>query len=274
MTCDSNACLNPIRPEDSIGQAKPVLEGLGGNATEEHLGKEEKPQTSDDGEERSREEEVRKPKPAARPYTPTKEEIREHEVTHLPFRPWCRHCVFGKGVRSPHLKSDDKEKIGTTISMDYCFMADDEEEGDLPGVLVIWDDNHECLWALPVDKKGPVDWVVKWIVNKLDSVGYKGSPLTLKSDQEPAITALKMAIAATRVGHSTPIESPVRESASNGAAERAIRSWQGQMRTMKSQFEANIGMKLPIGHPLIGWLVLWSGEVMLKYVVSVGPNRI
>ena len=35
------------------------------------------------------EEEVRIPKPAARPYTPTRAEINEHEVTHLPYRSWC-----------------------------------------------------------------------------------------------------------------------------------------------------------------------------------------
>ena len=43
-------------------------------------------------------EEVRKPKPAARPYTPTRAEIYEHKVTHLPYMSWCRHCVHGRGV--------------------------------------------------------------------------------------------------------------------------------------------------------------------------------
>ena len=82
-------------------------------------------------------------------------------VTDLPFRNWCRHCVFGKGVSSPHQKLDKKEKIGITISMDYCFMNDDEKEEDTSGPLVIWDDSYECLWALPVDHKGPVVCVVK-----------------------------------------------------------------------------------------------------------------
>ena len=40
--------------------------------------------------------EVRKPNPAARPYTPTKAEVYEHEVTHLPYRTWCKHCVKGR----------------------------------------------------------------------------------------------------------------------------------------------------------------------------------
>ena len=33
-------------------------------------------------------EDVRRPKPAARPHTPTRAEIYEHEVTHLPYRSW------------------------------------------------------------------------------------------------------------------------------------------------------------------------------------------
>ena len=41
-------------------------------------------------------EEVGKPKPAARPYTPTRAEVYEHEVTHLLYRSWCKHCVFGR----------------------------------------------------------------------------------------------------------------------------------------------------------------------------------
>ena len=91
--------------------------------------------------------------------------------------------------------------------------------------------------------------------------------MTLKRYQEPAIKALKAAVAARRVAQTTLVESPVRESQSNGAVERAIRSWQGQLRTMKSHFEEDTGKKLSVNHPLMGWLVLWSGEVLMKCVV-------
>lgn len=224
-----NACLNPIRPslekqvDDDAQVAKAGKEELKDIDHDELICGGCNEDVGDD---------VRRPKPASRPYTPTKKEVYEHEVTHLPFRSWCRHCVFGKGVSSPHQKPDKEEKIGVTVSMDYCFMNSEEKDEDTPGVLVIWDDNYECLWALPVDHKGPVDWVVKWIVDKLDAIGYRGSPLTLKSDQEPAITALKTAVAAKRVGVTTPIESPVRESQANRAAERAVRTirWRSAIR--------------------------------------------
>ena len=70
-----------------------------------------------------------------RPYTPTSEEAYEHEVTYLPYRSWCKHCVFGKGVSSPHVKPDNKENIGIAISFDYCFVVDEENEEDTPAVL-------------------------------------------------------------------------------------------------------------------------------------------
>ena len=57
----------------------------------------------------------------------------------------------------------------------------------------MWDDNHECLWALPVENKGTIDWVVKYVVDKLDDIGYRGVAISIKSDQEPAIVALKTA---------------------------------------------------------------------------------
>ena len=31
------------------------------------------------------------------PKEPTSEERKVHELTHLPFRSWCRHCIRGRG---------------------------------------------------------------------------------------------------------------------------------------------------------------------------------
>ena len=81
------------------------------------------------------------------------------------------------------------------------------------------------MWAFPVDRKGPVPYVVSWIVDKLESAGYTGMKLTMKSDQEPSVEALKRAVALRRQAVTTLIESPVWESQSNGANERAIRTW-------------------------------------------------
>ena len=58
-----------------------------------------------------------------RPYTPTQKEIDEHTPLHIPYRSWCPHCVAGKGGSGHHRTDSAKEKLGTTISLDYCFMT-------------------------------------------------------------------------------------------------------------------------------------------------------
>ena len=65
----------------------------------------------------------------------------------------------------------------------------------------------------------------------------------------------------------TGADKPVIESQCNGAVEHAVRIWQGQLRTIKGNYGENMGAKLPVAHPLMGWLVLWAGEIHFKYKV-------
>ena len=111
--------------------------------------------------------ELRKPKRTARPNTPTKSELYEHEVTRLTYRSWCWQYVFGRVVSTPHPKPDGKEKPGVATSLDYWFMSGEEaEDPDLTGLLIVLDDS---LGAIPVGKKGPVAWMVRWMVEKIDN---------------------------------------------------------------------------------------------------------
>ena len=94
-----NDTLDPIRPDDgTVGDNMPSVDVEVVQAQEEIIGNDGIEDAEKDAE---AEEEMRRPKPAARPYTPTRAEVYEHEVTHLPFRSWCKHCVHGRGVSSP-----------------------------------------------------------------------------------------------------------------------------------------------------------------------------
>ena len=39
------------------------------------------------------------------PVLPSEAEVEQHELTHVPFRSWCRHCVRAKGKECPHHES-------------------------------------------------------------------------------------------------------------------------------------------------------------------------
>ena len=78
--------------------------------------------------------EAARPKALPDPRKPTPAEVREHELTHLPYRSWCRHCVRGKGKNAPHreLQAEQEHEI-PHVSADYCFFGQNEETS-LPAV--------------------------------------------------------------------------------------------------------------------------------------------
>ena len=67
-------------------------------------------------------EETRRPKYRALPANVSKEEFDAHQLTHLPFRSWCDHCVRGKAVDDAHRPRIDPHRGEAKMGMDY-FLA-------------------------------------------------------------------------------------------------------------------------------------------------------
>ena len=234
-----------------------------------------------EGEERIEqvEEESRDYKRARRPYTPTKAELAEHLPLHLQYREWCEECVRAKGLSRPHRSTGEDALPGVTWNMDYCFLGgradedifdDDSEEkrrGKLP-ILVVYDSCKRAFWTVAVPQKGPVESIVKWCIDRLEDSGYIGEEITIKSDQEESIIALRKAISAARTGITTPVNSPVRCSKSNGQMERAVRGFQGQLRVLKFHFEKGMRKQLPYNSAMFTWLVVWTSNVLNKFKVQ------
>ena len=62
-------------------------------------------------------------RPGNVPVLPSEAEVEQHELTHLPFRHWCRHCVRAKGKESPHHESS----LGgvSKFATDFLFLGED-----------------------------------------------------------------------------------------------------------------------------------------------------
>ena len=56
------------------------------------------------------------------PLLPSEEEVMRHELTHLPYRSWCSHCVREKGRAIDHRKQNRDPKI-PELHVDYCFLG-------------------------------------------------------------------------------------------------------------------------------------------------------
>ena len=79
------------------------------------------------------EQEAEVQRPFRDPGMPSRNEILEHNLTHIPPRPWCPHCVRGKGKDSPSLRLTGQyaESLVPRIRLDYCFLTESAEgDGD------------------------------------------------------------------------------------------------------------------------------------------------
>ena len=130
------------------------------------------------------------------PKMPTKAEREAHQVGHATFQPWCKECVQGRGIATPHAARDKLRRVHEVpiIGMDYGFPEGnprDKAQGD-PGeksgltILVLKDDRSGSVLCTAVPKKGTTfSGVVKKIAEWIDELGYP--KVILKCDQEPSI---------------------------------------------------------------------------------------
>ena len=151
------------------------------------------------------------------PRPPSAEEVRQHSVTHLPFRNWCPHCVAARGRNFPHSRIREESQCEyPVVHFDYCFPRN-EVGGETVPVLVGRVSDSKALLGHVVPAKGAgVEWTVKQIIKDLQKMGLHGT-VVLKSDQEPAIVDLMKSVAKERGEARTLIEhSPVADSQGNG----------------------------------------------------------
>ena len=117
----------------------------------------------------------------ATPRTPTKAERQEHDVSHVPYRTWCRFCVMGRGLERRHLtQSGDRDSDRPRVFADHGYLS-----GDSTPLLVAKDRRTGMTFAAAVSMKGGGDphaasLLAKWI----DGLGCQ--EVTVRTDGSPA----------------------------------------------------------------------------------------
>ena len=153
-----------------------------------------------------------KPRALHEPGTPSDREVKEHNLTHLPYKSWCWICRGARGYSRAHLHTDDFCEI-PIVSADYFFMG----EADSPGCiasLIIKDCQSKCIIAFAVPKKGKDEYAVQRVLQALAFLGHR--ELIFKTDQEPAICALIDEVRDSWSGKLMHERSPVGDHRANG----------------------------------------------------------
>ena len=164
----------------------------------------------DDGDE-EQESGTRAPRKVLDPKLPTEAEIAEHELTHLPFRSWCVHCVRGRGEALPHKRANRDGDSVSELHMDYCFL--DKRDEEVQPVLVVRERDDRMTLSFLVREKGNADtYVVRRVLAFVEEIGLTGSKIIIKCDQESPIKALAVGIVKSRDSPTVIEHSPVRSS--------------------------------------------------------------
>ena len=184
---------------------------------------------------------------------PSQQEKEEHDMTHLPFRSWCRHCIMGRGREEDSRKLMEEERHVPEVHLDYMFMGD-EKEGKTLAFLAARKRETKAVLSTLVPRKTTGEWICRRLMAWLREIGLESVDIIVNSDNEPALTSLIASWSTMRAmtsGSRMIVEnSPVGSSKRNGIVERATQSVQGLIRKIRSDIEERWGVKVDATHSI------------------------
>ena len=126
--------------------------------------------------------------PMPAPIVPKKAKIEIHNLTHLPYRSWCPHCVAARRPNSHHRKSSrSSRRTMPLVIADYAYIRD-HLDVSLATILVVRIKPSNLLMATVCDEKGLDESIVNRLAQFIKDSGY--ARLAYRSDQEPGLRAL------------------------------------------------------------------------------------
>ena len=196
------------------------------------------------------------------PKGPTEDERTNHELTHVVFRSWCRHCISTRAKEDPHRRTEAHEGGVPKVMMDWLFFTSDSQPNTMLPALLVYDLTSSAVSALQVGKDCSATTVAA-VVQVLDTWGH--ADVILHMDGEPASKALIRAVAAARGHRTLPRHGPPHSHQSQGPVEATIEVFRGIFTANKLALESAIGKTLPLENILWSWLVRHVGWLITRF---------
>eukprot|EP00439_Symbiodinium_sp_Y106_P049166 s1310_g6.t1 len=211
----------------------------------------DRPTADRNAEQQTDDKSASKPKMLKIPGEPSESERRLQELTHLPYRDWCEHCVKSKGRQSHAVKKNDRQPV---IQIDFSFLS---TENDLPKrtILNATDVQTGYAMAIVLPAKGSIE---KYAVAELRRFVFEiGRTFGIvQYDKENSLKVIAKDLCKT-IGGLSMRAAPTGHSQSQGSVGNVQRTLYGQLRTLFSQVQESTGLKLTSESPMFTW---WSRE--------------
>ncbi|CAE7616396.1 GIP [Symbiodinium natans] len=212
---------------------------------------------------------VQLPREQAPVSEPTPEEVRRHALSHIPFMPWCEHCIKFQARADRHVQARPDVRACSTCSFDFAFT---ERETGRPGdkliCLILKDSHTGATCAIPTPAKGGTvafKFMVAEVCKFLNFCGH--TEIALRSDGEPACLALQQGVKELRSRMKLDTHLEQLEAADHQAnpSEQTVDQLRQLTGTLLSQVEAETGQKVSTMSPLHAWAWKHACWLQMRY---------
>ena len=222
----------------------------------------DRPTADKNAEQQTDDKSALKPKMLKIPGEPSESERRLHELTHLPYRDWCEHCVKSKGRQSHAVKKNDRQPV---TQIDFSFLS---TENDLPErtILNATDVQTGYAMAIVLPAKGSIE---KYAVAELRRFVFEiGRTFGIvQYDKENSLKVIAKDLCKT-IGGLSMRAAPTGHSQSQGSVGNVQRTLYGQLRTLFSQVQESTGLKLTSESPMFTWCVNHAQWLINRYLIG------
>ena len=194
------------------------------------------------------------------PKEPTAQERAERELTHLPFRSWCKTCVMSKSRQDHSKKVRLKQPV---LQCDYSFFSDPKVEGSIT-ILNVRDVMSGLALACVVPNKGRSVYAEGELRRFILETGRTFG--VLQADPEPSLVALAETVT-SELGGLALRKSPTEWKQAQGAVGNSQQLLYAQVRTLRQDLSDRYGTLVPITSPVFTWLVKHAQFLLNNFAI-------
>ena len=195
------------------------------------------------------------------PYEPTLTERLEHELTHLPFKPWCEVCLRAKSRQAQSRKLSLRQPV---LQMDFSFLSDKPGAEQIT-ILNVVDvlTNMSLSVVIPTKARTPYSHAElrRFVLETGRTFGI------LQCDPEPALLAIAEAVTG-EVGGLSLRKTPTGWKQAQGSVGNMQATLYGQIKALRLELLNRYKAELSVHSALFTWLVRHAQWLVNRYLCN------
>ena len=196
---------------------------------------------------------------------PSRKVVQDHNVTHLPYAPWCEICVQTRASNHPHRRASTHDEHHTMpkVYFDYGFFRSRIGSKLVPFLVGVCGKIGMKFSAVVHDRQSRLSSSITIVKKGLHDLGIHGEVI-LRADGEAALLDLLRAVAEQRRPRTLVERGPCDDGQANGRGERAVRSVEEITRTLKADLEVRMSSAVDPHSGVFEWLLRHGTDLLNK----------